>query len=371
MTQNEFLDVCADGNYLQVCEAIDSGVDPNKPGDINGNAMTPMFIAATSGNTDAVKALTERGADCAEGFIAATVSRKIDVIELLVKLGADVNTPDEGGHTALLMAVMMNMTDIAERLIELGADVNLKTDNENNPLTYAAMMACADRAGGRAEEVSPFLVGLLVEKGAEYFDAVTIALKTGNAKFAEYIFLAGADPNIKDEDGRTFVMYSVMTGGGILRTLLEYGADPNIADNNGRFPLTVAALDDEADKTIIETLLEFGADINAQDKRGLTALMWVSAGMDRGAGMLLPVLIRTGGFRAEGWKLWSAFTALYVAAKRESHLETIRLLIKEGADVNIIDRRGMNALMYALANGDDGIADILAEAGATINFEMT
>ena len=371
MTQNEFLELCADGNYSEVCEAIDSGVDPNEPGEINGNAMTPIFVASSSGNKDAVRALAERGVKCSEGFIAATVSMKIDVVELLVSLGADINEPDSYGHTALLSAVMMNRPDIAESLIDLGADVNLKADGRNNALTYAAMMACSDRLGGKAEKVSPFLVGLLVEKGAEYFDAVTIAIKAGNAKFAEYIFLAGADPNIKDEEGRTLVMYSVMSGGGILRTLLEYGADPNTPDNNGRFPLIVAAIDDEAEKTMIETLLEFGAEINARDKKGLTALMWASAGMDRGAGMLLPVLIRTGGFRAEGWKLWSAFTALYAAAKRESHLETIRLLIKEGADVNIIDKRGMNALMYALANGDDDIADILAEAGATINFDMT
>ena len=87
--------------------------------------------------------------------------------------------------------------------------------------------------------------------------------------------------------------------------------------------------------------------------------------------LLIPALIRTGGVRAKGWKQWSAFLSLYTVAKRELQLDMIRMLIKEGADVNATDKKGMNALMYALMDGDDEAADILAEAGATINFDLT
>ncbi len=155
-----------------------------------------------------------------------------------------------------------------------------------------------------------------------------------------------------------------------MRTLLEHGAKPDLPDNKGRTPLMIAAIDDEADPEVMDTLLEFGADINAKDRRGITPLMWAVVSADKEPNIVIPALIRTGGFMAEGWKLWSAFLCLAAAAKREIQLDMIRRLIQRGADVNALDNRGMNAIMYALMNGDDEAADILAEAGAQINLDM-
>ncbi len=155
-----------------------------------------------------------------------------------------------------------------------------------------------------------------------------------------------------------------------MRTLLEHGAKPDTPDNKGRTPLMIAAIDEEAEPEVMDTLLEFGADINARDNRGITPLMWAAVNADKEPNALIPALIRTGGFMAEGWKLWSAFLCLAAAAKREIQLDTIRRLIQRGADVNAVDNRGMNAIMYSLMNGDDEAADILADAGAQINFDM-
>ena len=165
-------------------------------------------------------------------------------------------------------------------------------------------------------------------------------------------------------------MFSVMTGGSLLRTLLKHGAKPDMPDKVGRTPLMIAAIDEEADPEVIDTLLEFGADINARDKRGITPLMWAVVNADKNPNIVIPALIRTGGFMADGWKLWSAFLCLAAAAKREIQLDMIQRLIQRGADVNAADNKGMNAIMFALMNGDDEAADILAEAGAQINFDM-
>ena len=166
-------------------------------------------------------------------------------------------------------------------------------------------------------------------------------------------------------------MYAVMMGAvNVLKLFLKYGADPNIPDKNGRTPLMIAVIDEELEEGVIDMLLEAGADIDAQDNKGLTALMWAVAGVDRMPDVMMPALIRTGGLRAEGWEKWCAFISLYIASRHELQLDVVRHLIEEGADVNILDKRGMNAIMYALANGDDDSADILSEAGAQINFDM-
>ena len=276
----------------------------------------------------------------------------------------DINANDSRGYNPILAAATMNRPDILEELISYGADVNVKSSSGHDALTYAAIMSANEH------KVHPRVVELLMENGADYYDAMMIAIKANDSDFASMLIKGGADLNTADCEGRSFVMYSVMTGGGILRTLLENGADPNIADANGRTPLMISVIDEELEDGVIDTLLEFGADIDAGDSRGLTALMWAVAGVNRSPNLMMPMLIRTGAVRAEGWQKWSAFIALYAAVRHRLQIDIVRHMIEAGADVNIIDKRGMNAIMYAMVNGDDESADMLSEAGAQMHFDM-
>jgi ankyrin repeat protein len=46
------------------------------------------------------------------------------------------------------------------------------------------------------------------------------------------------------------------------------------------------------------------------------------------------------------------------------HLNVVKLLIEEGADVNARDDAGLTALMIALGRGHTDVAQFLIEAGA-------
>jgi ankyrin repeat protein len=63
---------------------------------------------------------------------AAYSNRNPDMVERLVKLGADIDARDSiSDKTALMDAVSCNYTDVIERLIELGANTRLKTKRNN------------------------------------------------------------------------------------------------------------------------------------------------------------------------------------------------------------------------------------------------
>ena len=365
------MELCAKGSYDSVSMAIEFGIDPDKPALINGIHARAMFVAASSENYAAIHALMDYGAQAGDGFVAAVLGDKLNVAYCLHSLGGNIDALDISGTNALITAATMNRVDLVEELLDMGADPNACSKAGHNALTYWAMMAAHREQKGNYLDVDEYdIPTILTEAGSDYREAVMISLKMDMVNLLLALMEGGVDRNDRDSEGRSLVMLSVMSGGYLVGDLMLFGADPDLPDNMGRTPLMIAAIDEEADPEVIDWLLKYGADINAQDNRGITPLIWAVIGADRSPGVLLPALIRTGGLMAEGREQWLAFISLYNAAKRELQLEMIRRLIREGADVNMTDKRGLNAIMYALLDGDDEIADILAEAGATINFDM-
>jgi len=56
-------------------------------------------------------------------------------------------------------------------------------------------------------------------------------------------------------------------------------------------------------------------------------------------------------------------TAL-IGAALEGHVETVRVLLRYGADVHLSDRLGTTALMAAAEGGHEEVIGLLTEAGA-------
>ena len=70
-------------------------------------------------------------------LIIAAYSRQDEAVEYLCKKGADVNAQNDNGVTALIHAAYYNIYDVAEILVKYGADKTIKDRYGNTALDYA------------------------------------------------------------------------------------------------------------------------------------------------------------------------------------------------------------------------------------------
>lgn len=98
--------------------------------------------------------------------------------------------------------------------------------------------------------------------------ALHIVVKRGDSKYLSFLLEQDdVDPNIKDAQGNTPLMYAVRGGyEGLVLLLLKAKANPNIANNDGDIPLMLAVT--QRDVSMVRDLLSGGADPDKTDRAG-------------------------------------------------------------------------------------------------------
>jgi uncharacterized protein len=199
---------------------------------------------------------------------------------------------------------------------------------------------------------------------------------------ARLLLRAGAKVNAANDLGATPLWAACQNGSeAMVRLLLEAGSNPNAALLLGETPLMVAA---RAGKTaVVELLIAKDANINAHAARGQTALMWAVA--QKHPDVVKVLLAHGADFRArsEAWTEVMALpphgyleynraiphgsdTALLFAA-RVGEVESARLLVAAGADVNDADAWGVSATTLAAHAGFEDMVEFLLDKGADPN----
>jgi ankyrin repeat protein len=156
--------------------------------------------------------------------------------------------------TALHLAAAGHRCEIASELIKLGADVNAAQNmRRGRPLHYAADGCPGNPMFDEKRQVK--MIQLLLKAGADLdaadkngATALHRAVRTRCAAAVGCLLKAGADPSLKNKPGSTPFHLAVQnTGRGgsgneqakiaqaeIIRSLLTHGADPKIKDDNGK-----------------------------------------------------------------------------------------------------------------------------------------
>ena len=310
-------------------------------------------------------------------------------VRTLLSQHADVNAPQADGATALHWAVFHGDKDLAIALIRAGANVKAANREGATPLWLASVNGDAA------------IIGSLIEGGADANEhlplgrtPLMIASRTGNVDAMRVLLDHGADANAKETlRGTTPLMWAADEGhAAALRLLIDRGADikaTSAAVERGRGP-ALGKSDDP--RRAVEAL---GASIAAGrgglDLGELAALRRGAAGgrgraggaaagrgaaPGRGAGgdsvdpndeAGAAVLAAFGGGRGGAVKDGGQLTPL-VFATRANDLESVKVLLAAGANVNGTTGYGWSPLLVATQNRYYKLAAYLLEHGADPNL---
>jgi ankyrin repeat protein len=204
----------------------------------------------------------------------------------------------------------------------------------------------------------------------------------GDLESVKLLLQAGADAKAVNRFGATPLSEAAGAGNpAIIEALLASGAPAGtLTTKDGETVLMTAARGGNLDA--VKILVSHGADVNAkEDYRNQTALMWAAAErhpevvkflLDHGADWKVQTTVRNGRMP----KLSAAssvtpmavggLTALHFSA-REGDVDSARIMLDAGVDVNIVDGDGTSALTAAIMNKQYTFAKFLLDRGANPN----
>lgn len=376
---------------------IRSGANVNAANDLGA---TPLWTASLNGSTTMVRRLLDAGANPNAALLlgetplmVAARSGNASVVEQLLARGANVNARAARGQTALMWAVAQKHPAVVKVLIEHRADISARSDSwsqieavsphghpdynrsipygNNTPLMFAA------RAGDLAS------AKLLVEAGANVNDqdargvsVVVLAAHSGFKELVAFLLEKGADPN-SSSAGFTALHEAIMRRDeALVRILLSHGADPQARLQTwtptrrqstdyhfepelvGATPYWLAARFWQPN--VMRLLVELGADplfvhrsdrvVDGKEGRAYdhrydaTTAVMAAVGMGGGGNAWIPP----------------------DRSQREAlALETVKLAVDLGVDVNAKNNDGRTALDAAKTLKYETVVEFLVSKGAT------
>lgn len=215
-----------------------------------GARLNNIVFAAAVGRLDLVKGFLKEGqalkADVVDkAFVCAAMCGRIEVADLLLQKGVNVNTAPMKNQTALHNAAYTGQAEMVRFLLEKGADANLRdTQFQSTPAGWALE--------GRHKELANYL---LDHSEPDVLDAVEF----GRLDLAKSL-LGEGDPNDAYGRGERGVLLRIAAFSGhldIAEFLLQHGADPNLADSQGTTPLKCAMAGEH--RALVDLLRKRGA----------------------------------------------------------------------------------------------------------------
>jgi ankyrin repeat protein len=230
---------------------------------------------------------------------------------------------------------------------------------------------------------------LLNARGPEGSTPFMYAVLYGDAPFIEQLLKKGADPNARNDARATSLMWAA-TNLEKTRVLLAHGAEVNTVSADMRSPLMIAA-GAPAGRPIVRLLLERGANPNptanppgesspliqaamAADAERMQMLIDKGADVKKAGATALAVAVNTNcsacvDLLAQHNLDKDAYTMSLGMVVNFGSLQTVKLMLDHGAEINAVDPSGRTALMYAAVSDlvPVEIVKMLIERGADVN----
>lgn len=188
-----------------------------------------------------------------EGMTALALSahyRRLtpELVKAYVRNGANINERDKSGRTALMWSALNDphvykVTELYEALTAHRTDK--KDDNYDNYLSPLPLMLSTEEV----YDITPKLIDVFVKNGA--------------------------DINVRDEEGKTALMYLAREGYltlPMLEVFINNGVDINAQNEDGKTALILLADKGFLSCELLDLFVNHGADINLRDDYGFSAL---------------------------------------------------------------------------------------------------
>jgi ankyrin len=285
----------------------------------------------------------EAGAGPRPALIDAAKNVDKDAVRALLKQGVNVNAADADGTTALHWASYRDDLETADLLIRAGAKVNSANDLGATPL----WAACQNGSEAMARRLlnagaNPHAALLLGET------PIMVAARSGNPAVVELLAAQGANVNARAARGQTALMWAVaQKHPQVVNVLLSHGAD-------------ISARSDTWGEVMAVTPHGY-LDYNRSIPHGNdTALMFAARVGDLDSAKLLVAA----GANVNDEDAWGV--GAVVLAAHSGFTELVEFLLEKGANVNS-DKAGFTALHEAIMRRDEKLIEILLERGADAN----
>jgi ankyrin repeat protein len=246
----------------------------------------------------------------------AVKNRDKEAVRILLLQNADVNARSGDGATALHWAVLREDIETAEQLIRAGADVNTANDYGVTPLA----LACTN----------------------------------GSTALVKKLLEASANPDATASTGETVLMTCARTGNAdAVTVLLDHGSNNINATEGSRGQTALMWAVAYRHPEVVRVLMERGADVHARSS--ITQLLVPTNSYYQNAGRQGAIEMAMGGF-----------TPLLFSAQ-QGEVDSARILLAAGANVNDTAPDGNSALVVAAHSGHAKLVAFLLDHGADVN----
>lgn len=195
---------------------------------------------------------------------------------------------------------------------------------------------------------------------ANVFEA---AEKSTPCKVEKYLRIHSPDLKKTDVNGYTLLMYAAANrDAGMVKTFLEAGAEPDAEAKDGMTPLLMAVLKQNAEA--VRMLLDAGADINHINANGWSPLAFAVSNSS-GPEMVQLLLDRKADVR---FRVGGQIGLINLALQTKRPADVIAELVDAGANVFEVDKDGNGLIAKAvMLESEPETIKILAKNGADVN----
>ncbi|KAH7388685.1 ankyrin repeat-containing domain protein [Pyrenochaeta sp. MPI-SDFR-AT-0127] len=269
-----FFEAIACGNVEVVAAKLDLGVNVEQE---RADEYTPLVVSIVAAEVEVMQLLLERGADVNRRVMGLTpivhavmkTHHAPQLIQLLMDYGASPNTTTEpDGMNALHWAAIDGMVDALDFLISKGMNLNNACSRGRTPLILAA------------EKGHTLIVQVLLAKGAELYrrsvtggTALTWAAANGRLDTVKFLLQEGIDVDDCDNYGLTALLGASDMGHlEVVEFLLAKGADINRVTIATKSCSPAMAAATAGHTKVLQALVQHGADLKISKSDGTTIL---------------------------------------------------------------------------------------------------